>query len=396
MQWPVPDTSRASGVFSIDQIELRGFSRSMAELHWLLVALVILYYVAPSRPIADPPLFVATTVLYTMTVLAHRYIGIFRDETRWQLAAETWLMVAFITWLLWQTGNTDSPLLNLYTLVLIMSGLTLGKTTTLLQLALILAIYVQCDYRALGELTLTTATLNDLLTKFSPFVLTTYLVMLLASDMKFSRSALQMVSETDELTRLPNRRAFQDTLRREYERSVRHHRIFSVLMIDADGLKPTNDTHGHAAGDRLISQIAEVLRTTLRGSDACARYGGDEFVALLPDTAAGSALEAAERIRVGVANTSFDFAGHRITCTVSVGVATYPTDAADLDELVTMADRALYRAKNEGKNRVMSPATPPSTDTMVPLRAAADAATASAPAIDLAASARAAVVAIKV
>ena len=351
------DAFQATGVFSIEQLELRGFSRSMAELQWLLVALVTLYYVAPKSPIANPPLFIGATVLYAAGVLLHRYCGLFRTETRLKLALETWLMVGFITYLLWQTGNTESPLLNLYLLVLIISGLTLGKTTTLLQLGLIFAIYLQCDYRATGELALSSTVLNDLLSKFAPMVLTTYLVMLLAADIQFSRSALKTVSQTDDLTRLPNRRAFRSTLKREYERAQRHQRPFAVLMIDADGLKPTNDVHGHAAGDRLLTSIAEVLQAALRGTDNCARYGGDEFIALLPEAYALTALDAAERIRTGVANTSFDFNGQRVQCTVSIGIASYPLDAGSLDELLSAADRALYRAKNQGRDRIILAAT---------------------------------------
>lgn len=353
MPAPLADAFQATGVFSIEQLELRGFSRSMAELQWLLVALVTLYYVAPKSPIANPPLFIGATVLYAGTVLLHRYCGLFRTETRLRLALETWLMVGFITFLLWQTGDADSPLLNLYLLALIMSGLTLGKTTTMLQLGLIFAIYVQFDYHLAGGFALSSATLNDLLTKFAPMVLTTYLVMLLAADIKFSRTALQNVSQTDDLTRLPNRRAFRSILKREYERAQRHKRPFAVLMIDADGLKPTNDQHGHAAGDRLLTTIAEVLKSALRETDNCARYGGDEFIALLPESDALTALDAAERIRTGVAHTSFDYGGARVQCTVSIGVASFPGDAASLDELLSAADRALYRAKNEGRDRVV-------------------------------------------
>ncbi|MCC6710337.1 MAG: GGDEF domain-containing protein [Gammaproteobacteria bacterium] len=353
MPAPLADALQATGVFSIEQMELRGFSRSMAELQWLLVALVTLYYVAPTSPIANPPLFIGATVLYAASVLVHRYLGLFRSESRVRLAIETWVMMGFITYLLWQTGKVDSPLLNLYLLALIMSGLTLGKTTTLLQLALVLAIYLQFDFSAAGELTFSGAMLNDLLTRFAPMVLTTYLVMQLAADIKFSRTALQTVSQTDDLTRLPNRRAFRSTLRREYERAQRHGRPFAVLMIDADGLKPTNDQHGHAAGDRLLTTIADVLKTALRGTDNCARYGGDEFIVLLPEADAHTAIDAAERIRNGVANTSFDVGGKRVQCTVSIGVASYPEDANTLDELTAAADRALYWAKNEGRDRVV-------------------------------------------
>lgn len=363
MQAPLPDAGNSTGLFSIEQMELRGFSRTLAELHWLLVALVVLYYVAPHAEVADPPRFIGATVVYALGVLLHRYCGLFRRETRWRLAAETWLMTGFITWLLWQTGKADSPLLNLYLLVLVISGLTLGKTTTLLQLALIFVLYLLVDYRADGRIALDADTLNLLLTRFAPFVLTTYLVMLLAADMRFSKVALKTASETDELTRLPNRRAFRGVLKREYERAVRHGRALTLVMIDADGLKPTNDLHGHAAGDRLLARIAEVMRGALRGIDHCARYGGDEFVALLPDTDARAALDAAERIRLGVAHSSFDYAGQRIASTVSVGVASYPEHAHNLEDLLAAADAALYAAKHGGRDRVICAAPP------VPVRA---------------------------
>lgn len=200
---------------------------------------------------------------------------------------------------------------------------------------------------------MSTTVLNDLLTKFAPMVLTTYLVMLLAADIQFSRTALKTVSQTDDLTRLPNRRALRSTLKREYERAQRHQRPFAVLMIDADGLQPTNDQDGHAAGDRLLTAIAEVLKTALRGTDNCARYGGDEFIVLLPEANALTAFDAADRIRMGVANSSFDFNGQRVQCTVSIGIAAYPLDAGSLDELLSAADRALYRAKNQGRDRII-------------------------------------------
>lgn len=349
---PRPDPLRTE--FSIEQIELKGFSRSLAELEWLLLALVLLYYVAPQGPIDNPPLYVGVTVLYALMSLALRYVNLFQQETQWKLAVETWIMVAFITCLLWQTGKGDSPLLNLYLLVLIMSGLTLGKTTTILQLVLIAALYILGTYAEAGDTLFTLATLSDLMAKFAPFLLVTYLVTLLAADIEFSRRAHRFLSETDEMTGMQNRRAFATTLRKEFDRARRHQQTFSLLMIDADGLKPTNDSYGHAAGDRLIQLIAESIKSTLRGSDSYGRHGGDEFVALLPDTDRGRAREAAERIRIRVANTSFDVDGHRIESTVSVGIATYPEDAIDLEDLKRIADNALYRAKSGGKNRVVA------------------------------------------
>lgn len=343
----------SKGQFSIDQLELKGFTRSLAELEWLLVALALLFYVTASTPIADRFAYLMATVGYAILVLSFRYLSLFKLETRWRLAIQTWFMVAYITWLLWLTGRTESPLLNLYLLVLIMSSLTLGKSTTVLQVALIVTLYLQGLYATEGEMILSLATLSDLMSKFAPLLLVTYLVTLLSADIDFSRNALRILSETDEMTGLQNRRAFTNTLGREYERAKRHGHNFSILMIDADGLKAANDNHGHAAGDRMIQSIAECLRESLRATDCYARYGGDEFVAYLPNTGDGSAREAAERIRTRVANTSFDVQGQRVTATVSIGIATYPEHGADLDEVTRRADTALYQAKSAGRNRVV-------------------------------------------
>ena len=126
----------------------------------------------------------------------------------------------------------------------------------------------------------------------------------------------------------------------------------SVLMIDSDNLKAVNDNHGHEAGNRLLRQLAERIQAELRYTDVSARYGGDEFIVLLPETPAEGAMDVAERIRESMAAKPLVFDGKAVTSTVSIGVASFPGDGQSLDAIVGRADRALYKAKHSGRNRV--------------------------------------------
>ena len=130
------------------------------------------------------------------------------------------------------------------------------------------------------------------------------------------------------------------------------------MMIDADNLKQVNDTYGHKTGDKLILTIASTIKDCLRTSDIICRYGGDEFVALLPQLPSERAIETAERLRSAIENTSFDVDGQRITTTVSIGIATYPDEVPIAEELLEKADETLYESKKAGRNVVISYAKP--------------------------------------
>lgn len=151
----------------------------------------------------------------------------------------------------------------------------------------------------------------------------------------------------DSLTQLPNRRAYSQRLNEELMRAARYHSSFVIAIFDVDNFKKINDEHGHAAGDRILQTIARSLVDSVRKSDFVARWGGEEFVVLMPETHKSGGLVFAERLRARVEN---DLAEHKVT--VSGGLAAYPEDGESEKELFAFADRALYRAKAEGKNRV--------------------------------------------
>lgn len=158
----------------------------------------------------------------------------------------------------------------------------------------------------------------------------------------------QLLSVTDGLTGLYNHRYFQERMQIELSRAQRYDLNFSLIMIDVDNFKDINDTYGHLIGDELLIKVSLHLKKTVRESDAVARYGGDEFVILLPETAKKDAMVVGERIRVDLIERKI---GGNIGVHVSAGVSAYPDDGVYSQDIIKKADDALYRAKQEGRNR---------------------------------------------
>ncbi|OLC03447.1 MAG: hypothetical protein AUH78_02760 [Gemmatimonadetes bacterium 13_1_40CM_4_69_8] len=170
----------------------------------------------------------------------------------------------------------------------------------------------------------------------------------MVARLRDGRRELEHRSLTDDLTGLYNRRYLMETLANEIRRSRRLEHCCALLMADIDHFKEYNDAFGHLAGDEVLIKVARALRESTREVDSVARYGGEEFVVLLPETAAEQAAETAERIRARVAAEAL--AGGTIT--LSVGIAEFPTHGDSPESMIAAADRALYRAKHEGRNRV--------------------------------------------
>jgi two-component system, cell cycle response regulator len=175
----------------------------------------------------------------------------------------------------------------------------------------------------------------------------------LQDELKRSNELLKELSNTDPLTRLSNRRFLMETLEREFQRASRKNNPLSFVLIDIDFFKKVNDTYGHQEGDKVLVEVAALLKSMVRLYDIAARYGGEEFVIVLAETSLTNAMIFAERYRLAVQNLSFGGVLKGITITVSLGVATYPSSKVDcVDSLIRQADEALYRAKQGGRNRV--------------------------------------------
>jgi diguanylate cyclase (GGDEF)-like protein len=164
---------------------------------------------------------------------------------------------------------------------------------------------------------------------------------------------LREEARRDSKTGLYNERYLHEALLAEIARATRLHRSFAIVMLDLDHLRDVNNTHGHLVGDDVLRGVGDVLREELRSSDVPARFGGEEFCALLPDTGEDGAAAIAERIRAAVAGRSLETeAGFDVRATISLGVATFPDDGRDERALIRAADEAMYAAKAEGRNRV--------------------------------------------
>jgi diguanylate cyclase (GGDEF)-like protein len=156
-------------------------------------------------------------------------------------------------------------------------------------------------------------------------------------------------ARTDFLTGLPNHRFFQTTLSTELVRAQRHNHTLSLLIIDLDFLKDVNDRFGHPTGDTVIRSVGETIRVSCRDFDFAARYGGEEFTVILPETPLTGAIQVADRIRERISFMVFPGIGH---ITASIGVSNYPVNALGKEDLIRVADQALYIAKNNGRDRV--------------------------------------------
>lgn len=172
-----------------------------------------------------------------------------------------------------------------------------------------------------------------------------------ATELKSSLEAQRIEALRDALTEMPNRAAYDEQIEREFSRWRRHGRPLSICVVDIDHFKHINDTLGHLRGDKVLKLVAREISRKVRNEDFVARYGGEEFVIIMPETDQQSALAAAEKVRLAVAECPFNFNNERLPVTASFGVASF-SEGDEIETCFERADKALYRAKSLGRNRV--------------------------------------------
>jgi diguanylate cyclase (GGDEF)-like protein len=177
----------------------------------------------------------------------------------------------------------------------------------------------------------------------------------LQKELLETNKRLELLSITDGLTKLFNHRHLQDELARAFQESERYQRPLSLAIIDLDFFKKINDSYGHAVGDEVLKAVSQMFRESIRATDLVARYGGEEFAVMMPETELNDAIVFAEKIRSMVEETPIQATPGPLNVTVSIGVASVPHSRIHhAKELVVAADKALYRAKKNGRNQVQA------------------------------------------
>src|SRR5438874_6025411 len=259
--------------------------------------------------------------------------------------------ITFATLLVVLTGRDASPFYFTFRLIVGGAALVVSPRVTFgLASAASIAYIVAIAPPGSGGLPPSTVAIVGI--NITSLILLAYVAMVIAREQRRARDAAIRLSTIDNLTGLFNRTFFFAAVEREIARSARSGRGFCLLMMDLDELKLINDRHGHFFGDRVLRGVGEVIRSGGRRIDTAARYGGDEFVVLLPETDPTGAYVLAEKIRLGVAELNVDVAGTTIHPSVSIGVVSYPEDGRTSDELMITADTSMYHSKRSGKNRV--------------------------------------------
>jgi len=174
------------------------------------------------------------------------------------------------------------------------------------------------------------------------------------SENKKTEEELLRLASTDPLTGVLNRREFRTIAEKEVMRCKRYGRPLSVLMMDIDHFKVINDSYGHAAGDKALQHLTKLCSSSLRTMDLICRWGGEEFVIMLPETGIKGAVIIAERLRSAIEETDFISNNNKIDFTISIGVSSFKQGDDDIDTILTRADSALYMAKEGGRNKVIA------------------------------------------
>jgi diguanylate cyclase (GGDEF)-like protein len=282
---------------------------------------------------------------FAIAIVAFRARLFFPRRTRTKLQIESWSMVIFITAVLWYTGKSSSPLLNLYLLPVILSALTLGRVVTLAQVAVIALCHLALAAATPGLDVVSLVYASSAIGELAHFLIVAYFTTTLSADITEAREHIETLAQTDTLTGLFNSRMFNEVWQRAHVKCEREQGEYALLMIDMDKLKDINDGFGHEGGNSAIMLVAQCLQRSIRGSDTAARFGGDEFAVLLPGASPEIAEAVVKRLRHNVYKTTLDLRSRMIRCSVSIGVVGYPKDGRDMRELLSIAERKMYRDK---------------------------------------------------
>jgi diguanylate cyclase (GGDEF)-like protein len=334
------------------------YNRAVRVLAWsFILAVLVIVSVSQLWQPVQPQIFVTLALAGGFILVVHELMPPGGLGTL-HVILEGSAAIVFLTMLVLLTGNSSSPFFFLYPLLVGGVALMASPLITLLLTVMAAVAYAVAAFS--GPLDGTTAreTLARVGINLTALMLLAYAGMVISRVQARTRDTAIRLSTVDSLTDLYNRAFLFNSVDREINRSRRFRRGFCLLMMDLDGLKAVNDRYGHYRGDMVLRGLAQIIRTGLRDVDVAARYGGDEFVALLPETDPSGAYVVAEKIRQGVSELMVEGDGQRIMASLSIGVVSYPDDGQTADELMIAADEAMYLSKGLGGNRVVGYADP--------------------------------------
>jgi diguanylate cyclase (GGDEF)-like protein len=335
-----------------DGVPTGAYDRVVRIVSWIFIlATSTIVAVTGLWPAAQPAIFALLACAGLFVLLVHDLLPPATLGAA-KFIVEGSVAITFATMLVLLTGGSTSPFFFTFPLIVGGAALVVSPRVTfglsaIASLGYLLAIAPPGSGR-IEPVTVATAGIN-----LTALVLLAYVAMVIAAEQRRSRDAAIRLSTIDPLTGLYNRTFFFAAVDREIARSARSNRGFCLLMMDLDELKAINDRNGHYFGDLVLRGVGEVIRSGVRKIDTAARYGGDEFVVLLPETDPTGAYVLAEKVRIGVTELDVPVVGTRIEPSISVGVVSYPDDGRTSDDLLITADQAMYASKRSGKNRVM-------------------------------------------
>ncbi|MGZ6372860.1 MAG: GGDEF domain-containing protein, partial [Candidatus Limnocylindria bacterium] len=321
-------------------------STAVVRVLWWVTIAAVLVGVGLSKGYPDnqPFIFGIGAVAVVAVVVLHELLprGWRNDLTT---AAEVAIAIALTIGLLLFTGYGTSPYVFALDLVAVAVALGSGGWATVLVTAITTAAYVGVIAADPSPDRIAATGILRIALNVGSLWLLAFLAGVFASHQRRVRRMLSDLSRIDPLTGLFNRGQMYPTLEQEVRRTRRSTRGFSVLMIDLDGLKAVNDSLGHQRGDEVLRALGRAIRGNIRTVDSAYRYGGDEFVVLLPETDYSGAFVVAEKIRSDAEEIGLRLEGEGAWTSVSVGLVSHPEDGATAEELVRAADRAMYNAK---------------------------------------------------
>ena len=331
--------------------EPQAYDRIVRIVSWVfLLSTAVIIGTSGLWPATAPALFVLLGLVGAFVLVVHDLLPATALGAARSILEGT-VAITFATFLVLLTGGHASPFFFTFPLIVGGAALVVPPTATL-----ILAISAASGYMiaaTLGSGAPTSTQLATAAVNLTALMLLAYVGSVIGREQRRTRDAAIRLSAVDSLTGLFNRAFFFAALDREMARSARSGRGFCLLMLDLDELKMINDRYGHHAGDTVLRAVADTMKTGIRRIDVASRYGGDEFVALLPETDPTGGWVVAEKIRLSVA--AREVPGMPQPPTVSVGVVAYPRDGATADGLMISADQAMYASKRAGRNRVAGP-----------------------------------------